>query len=401
MTSPLAPLRVLDLSRVLAGPWCTQLLADLGADVIKVERPGAGDDTRAWGPPWQADASGAPTATAAYHQSTNRNKRSVAIDLSIEEGRALVRALAAQVDVMIDNFKPGTLARWGLDPATLRVTNPGLVSCTIRGFSAEGTWADRPGYDLLIQGMGGLMSITGDAATPPTKAGVAVADLMTGMYASTAILAALRHRDATGEGQHIELSLLDTQLAWLANQGLNALNTGVAPQRRGNAHPNIVPYQTFRSLDGWFNVAVGNDAQFAALSRAVERAVWIDDARFATNAARVANRDVIVAALAAIFAAQATAHWVDLLGAAQVPCAPVLDVVEALRHPAAPGAVLHQDANGAVVRTLANPLRFERTPVQVQRPPPGLGEHTAEVLAERLGLDAHALAALRASGAVG
>ncbi len=379
----LGHLRILDLTRVLAGPWCTQWLADLGADVIKIERPGTGDDTRSWGPPW-LDLEDGPRA--AYFQCANRNKRSVAIDLSKEEGRDLVRKIAATSDVVIDNFRRGTMEKWGLDRTSLG--NPRLVTCSIAGFSKDGAWADRPGYDLLIQGMGGVMSITGDPDGPPTKTGVAVADLMTGMYASTAILAALSHRDRTGEGQHIDLSLFDTQLAWLANQGQNALATGKAPTRKGNAHPNIVPYQTFQATDGWFNVAVGTDAQFAALAGMLGRVDWV--VQHPTNADRVKHRDVLIAELSELFAMQSREHWLEVLSAADIPCAPVLDVVEALNHPAA--NAVHVQADGT--RTLANPVQFEKTPVRYDRPPPALGQHTDEVLLT-VGITSEQLAELR------
>ncbi|HMV66971.1 MAG TPA: CaiB/BaiF CoA-transferase family protein, partial [Myxococcota bacterium] len=294
MTGPLAHLRVLDLSRVLAGPWATQTLADLGADVLKIERPGRGDDTRGWGPPWLGDAERRDDGMSAYFLCCNRNKRSLEVDVASPEGAALVRRLAAVADVVVENFKPGDLDRYGLGPAALLAANPRLVVCSISGFGQTGPLRDRPGYDLMIQAAGGLMSVTGAPDGPPTKVGVAVADLMTGMYAATAILAALAHRDRAGEGQHIDLALLDTQVAWLANQATNLLATGRAPGRMGNAHPNLVPYEVFEAADGWFVLAVGNDAQFAAFSHVAGRPEWATDARFSTNAGRVAHRDVLV-----------------------------------------------------------------------------------------------------------
>ncbi|MCB9682890.1 MAG: CoA transferase [Alphaproteobacteria bacterium] len=398
-TGPLGHLRVLDLSRVLAGPWAGQALADLGATVLKVERPVDGDDTRAWGPPWLTDADG-EVVTSAYFLAANRGKRSVTIDLAHPDGQALVHALAATCDVVLENYKPGTLARWGLDAASLRARHPRLVVCTITGFDPDGPDGHRPGYDLLVQAMGGLMSLTGAPDGPPTKVGVAVADLMTGMYAVTGVLAALLRREHTGVGEHVQLALHDTQLAWLANQGLNALVTGEAPRRLGSAHPSIVPYQAFEAADGHLVVAVGNDTQFRALCRAIDAPSWVDDPRFATNAARVAHRDVLVPALAARLRVLPRADWEARLTAVGVPCGPVLDACEALaRAGVADRVVRHQQDGDTVIPGLANPLRFDGTPAVAGRPPPRLGADTDAVVAEVWGPEA--VARVRASGAVG
>ncbi len=395
---------MLELSRVLAGPWATQIFADLGAEVIKVERPGVGDDTRAWGPPWLGQRTEAPTRESAYFASANRGKRSLTLDLSQPLGRDVVRQLAARSDVVLDNFKAGRLAAWGLDHAELSARHPGLVTCSITGFGETGPERDRPGYDLLVQAMGGLMSITGSADGPPTKVGVAVADLMTGMYAAVACLAALSHRDRTGQGQHIDLSLFDTQLAWLANQGLNALTSGVSPVRRGNAHPNIVPYQPFDTADGQLIVAVGNDRQFKNLAAALGHPSWADDSRFATSASRVAHRDRLVPLLSEAFASATCKTWEGRLAAVGVPCGPVRSIGEALDSPTARarGAVLEvEHPTAGRIRTLANPIKLSETPLPVPSAPPLLGQHTHEVLTEVLRLDASAVAALQAAGVLG
>jgi crotonobetainyl-CoA:carnitine CoA-transferase CaiB-like acyl-CoA transferase len=385
----LAGVRVLDLSRVLAGPWCTQTLADLGADVIKIERPGSGDDTRAWGPPYLKDGEGRDTTEAAYFLGANRNKRSLAVDLSRPEGQAIVRRLAGQVDVLVENFKVGDLARYGLDAQSLLAEHPGLVVCSITGFGQTGPYADRAGYDYAVQGMGGLMSVTGERddlpGGGPQKVGVAVADLFTGMYATVAILAALRHRDATGQGQVIDMALFDTQLAMLANLGSNYLCSGKAPGRMGNAHQNIVPYQVFEASDGHLILAVGNDRQFAKFCEIAGRPDWAADPRFATNAERVRHRALLVPQLEEVVRRRPRAGWLAALEAAKVPCGSINSIAEALADPQA-------EARGAVVamphpltpdlRLVASPMKLSGTPVQYRRPPPLLGQHSDELLRE-------------------
>jgi crotonobetainyl-CoA:carnitine CoA-transferase CaiB-like acyl-CoA transferase len=385
----LAGVRVLDLSRVLAGPWCTQTLADLGADVIKIERPGSGDDTRAWGPPYLKGADGQDTSEAAYFLGANRNKRSLAVDLSKPEGQAIVRRLAGQVDVLVENFKVGDLARYGLDAQSLLAAHPGLVICSITGFGQTGPYADRAGYDYAVQGMGGLMSVTGERddlpGGGPQKVGVAVADLFTGMYAAVAILAALRHRDATGQGQIIDMALFDTQLAMLANLGSNYLCSGKAPGRMGNAHQNIVPYQVFEAADGHLILAVGNDRQFAKFCAIAGRPEWAADPRFATNAERVRNRAVLVPMLEDAVRQRPRADWLAALEAAKVPCGSINSIGEALADPQA-------QARGAVVnlphplapdlRLIASPMKLSATPVQYRHAPPLLGQHSEDLLRE-------------------
>src|SRR5882672_2119903 len=402
MTSPTQPgtqqslsgVRVLDLSRVLAGPWCTQTLADLGADVIKVERPGSGDDTRGWGPPFLKDRDGHDTAEAAYYLGTNRNKRSITIDIAKPAGQALIRDMVKQCDVFIENFKVGDMARYELDAATLRELNPRLIYCSVTGFGQTGPYRERAGYDYAIQGIGGLMSVTGERddlpGGGPQKVGVAVADLFTGMYASTAILAALRHRGLTGEGQAIDMALLDSQVAMLANLGANYLTTGVAPQRMGNAHQNIVPYQVFEVADGHMILAVGNDGQFAKFCEVAGCAELARDPRFERNAGRVRHRQTLVLQLAALMKQRTRADWLAALEAAKVPCGPINDLADVFADP----QVQHRQMTvqmphplAGEVRLVASPMKFSATPVQYRRPPPLLGEHTAEVLRE-FGIDA-------------
>jgi len=408
--------RVLDLSRVLAGPWCTQTLADLGADVIKVERPArdgapGGDDTRGWGPPFLRDASGAETAEAAYYVGTNRNKRSVTIDIASDDGPELVRTLADKADVVVENFKVGDLARRGLDAATLLARNPRLVYCSITGFGQTGPYRERAGYDYAVQGMGGLMSVTGPSRAEiaddasgggPQKVGVAVADLFTGMYAVTAILAALRHRDRTGQGQAIDMALLDTQVAMLANLGAGYLASGVAPQRAGNAHQSIVPYQVFEVADGHLILAVGNDAQFARFCAVAGCPELALDVRFARNAGRVRHRGTLVPLLAARLKLRTRASWLADLEAAKVPCGPINDLAEVFADPhvrerAMTVKMAHPLAGS--VRMVASPIKLAATPVTYRRAPPLLGADTDAVLAE-LGFDAAAIAGLRARGAI-
>ena len=375
-SGPLAGLRVLDLSRVLAGPLCTQVLADLGAVVVKVERPGTGDDTRAWGPPW---AEGPEGRESAYFLSANRGKRSVAADLKREEGRALVRRLAADAEVVVENFAPGTLEGWGLGYDTLAEANPGLVLCSITGYASDGPEAGRPGYDFAVQARSGWMAITGEAEGEPVKAGVAVVDVLTGQNAAIAILAALRERDRSGRGQRIEVPLFDSALAGLVNVTQAALATGREPARWGNAHATIVPYQAFAAADRRFVVAVGNDAQWRRLCAAIGAEALGADPRLATNPGRIAHRAEVVEALAALFRSAPAAEWLGRLEGAGVPCAPVQTVLEALRDPAFAGAWEMEGATYGRVGTVPSPLRFSRTPAAPGRPAPGLGEHTEEV----------------------
>ncbi len=404
---PLRHLKVLDLSRILAGPWAGQLLGDYGADVIKVERPSAGDDTRGWGPPYARDAEGRDTRDAAYFLCANRNKRSVTVDIARPEGQAIVRALAGQSDVVIENFKVGGLAPYGLDYASLSAEHPGLIYCSITGFGQTGPYASRAGYDFLIQGMGGLMSITGrrdgEPGAGPQKVGVALTDVLTGLYATTAILAALTHRERTGQGQQIDLALLDVQVASLANQTMNYLASGEAPARMGNAHPNIVPYQDFPTADGDMIVAVGNDAQFARLCATSDHAEWAADPRFADNAARVANRDAFVALFSAVSRTRTTADWVARLEAAGVPCGPINTLADVFADPQVQARGLrHAMPHGAggTVDLVANPVRLSATPPNYRLPPPLLGADTRAVLSERLGLAEAEIDALAASGVV-
>jgi crotonobetainyl-CoA:carnitine CoA-transferase CaiB-like acyl-CoA transferase len=385
---PLDGLRVLDLSRILAGPWCSQLLADFGAEVIKVEKPGEGDDTRRWGPPWLKDGDGADSDESAYYLACNRGKRSAAIDFTRPEGQALVVELARRADVLIENFKVGGLARYGLDHASLAAVNPRLIYCSITGFGQDGPYAKRAGYDAAIQAMGGLMSLTGERddrpGGGPQKVGVAVADLMAGMYAASAILAALRHRDLTGQGQHLDVALLDTQVAWLANQASNYLVGGVVPKREGTAHPNIVPYQAFASADGYLMLAVGNDAQFARFARLVGHPEWATDPRFASNPARVAHRATLVPLVAASLATRCTAEWLALLEAEGVPAAPINDLARVFADPQVIARRLRVEAphpNGGRVAMVRQPVRFSATPPREPAAPPTLGQHSAEVLA--------------------
>lgn len=394
---PLTGVRVLDLSRVLAGPWAGQLLADLGADVVKVEKPGAGDDTRAWGPPYLKDASGRDTSEATYFLCANRNKRSVAIDIATPDGQAQVRALAQEADVLLENFKVGGLQRYGLDYASLKEANPRLVYCSITGFGQTGPYAARAGYDFLIQGMGGLMSVTGqpddEPGAGPQKVGVALTDIMTGLYATIAVQAALAERATSGLGQHIDLALLDVQIACLANQSSNYLAGGLVPRRMGNAHPNIVPYQAFPTADGDIILAVGNDGQFAKFCAVAGHPEWSGDERFASNAQRVANRAVLVPLLRQTTVMRTSADWIAALEAAGVPCGPINRIDEVFADPQVIARGLQiamPHALAGTVPLVANPIRLSGSPVAYQRPPPLLGEHTAEVLAQWLGAAAAA-----------
>jgi crotonobetainyl-CoA:carnitine CoA-transferase CaiB-like acyl-CoA transferase len=404
---PLAGVTVLDLSRVLAGPWATQLLADLGADVIKVERPGAGDDTRAWGPPFATTAEG-ERGDAAYFFAANRNKRSLTVDMAAPEGAELLRRLAAKADVVVENFKTGGLKKYGLDYASLAAPNRRLVYCSITGFGQTGPYAGRAGYDYMIQAMGGLMSITGqadgDPGAEPMKVGVAVADLFTGLYASNAILAALLHARATGQGQHIDMALFEAQAAMLANQASNFFASGTAPTRMGNAHPNLAPYQPFPTLDGAVVIAVGNDGQFRALAAAVGLPGLADDARFKTNADRVANRVALAEALKPALAARTTADWIAALEGAGVPCGPINPIDKVFEEPQAlaRGLVVEQARQDLAqpIRTVASPIRLSETPVTYRSAPPALGADTDAVLKEQLGLSDTEIARLRDEGVV-
>lgn len=402
----LAGVRVLDLSRVLAGPWSTQTLADLGADVIKVERPGAGDDTRGWGPPFMKDTQGQDTGEAAYYLGANRNKRSITVDIAKPEGQDLIRSMAAQSSVLVENFKVGDLARYGLDASSLLTLNPGLIVCSITGFGQTGPYKDRAGYDYAIQGMGGLMSVTGERddlpGGGPQKVGVAVADLFTGLYATVAILAALRHRDATGLGQVIDMALLDTQVAMLANLGSNYLTTGVAPKRVGNAHQNIVPYQVFETSDGHLILAVGNDGQFSRFCDVAGCPELARDARFSSNADRVRNRDLLVPKLSLLMKARPRATWLVALEAAKVPCGAINNLQEVFDDPqvlAREMIVPMRHPLTDALRLVASPMKLSATPVSYRQAPPLLGQHTDEVLAE-FGLHPDQVAQLRAQGIV-
>jgi formyl-CoA transferase len=396
---PLDGIKVLDLSRVLAGPWCTQLLADLGAEVLKVERPGAGDDTRHWGPPWHGEGD---KRVAAYFLSCNRGKKSAAIDFGTEEGAALVRKLTAEADVVVENFKVGGLEKFGLDAESLRAANPRLIYASITGFGQNGPYADRAGYDFIIQGMGGMMSITGipdgEPGGGPMRAGVAIADLFTGMYTCCAILAALYGREKTGEGATIDLALFDTQLAVLANQAANALISGKDPPRQGNTHPNIVPYQPFDAADQPIIIAVGNDRQFARLADICGHPEWVGDGRFASNETRVANRAEIVALISEAIRQKSARQWLGQLEAAGIPAGPINRISQALEDV--------QAQHRAMVRTMAgmqlvgSPMRMDGARADSDLPPPSLGQHTAEVL-EKLGLEPHEAARLKSEGIVG
>ena len=399
MTPPLAGIRVLDLSRVLAGPWCTQLLADLGAEVIKIERPGAGDDTRHWGPPWHGEGE---KRVAAYFLSANRGKKSAAIDFAKPEGAALVRKLAERSDIVVENFKVGGLKKFGLDAESLRAANPRLIVASITGFGQDGPYADRAGYDFIIQGMGGMMSITGlpdgQPGGGPLRVGVAVVDLFTGMYTATAILASLFRRERTGEGAHIDMALFDTQIAVLANQVSNALVSGKDPPRQGNTHPNIVPYQPFEAADKPLIVAVGNDRQFGKLAELCGHPEWTTDERFSTNAARVGNRAEMVRLVGECIRQKPAAEWFEKLDAAGIPAGPINTISEAL----ADIQAQHRD----MIRTMAgmpligSPMRIDGDRTDSDLPPPTLGEHTEEVL-EALALDGSEVERLRSAGVVG
>ncbi|SDK89402.1 Crotonobetainyl-CoA:carnitine CoA-transferase CaiB [Modicisalibacter muralis] len=403
MASPLQGVVVLDMSRVLAGPWSGQLLADLGAQVIKIERPQGGDDTRGWGPPWLEDSleQGGPRE-AAYYLCANRGKASVTVDISHPQGQALIRELAAQADILIENFKVGGLARYGLDYASLTASNPRLIGCSITGFGQDGPYAHRAGYDFMIQAMGGLMSLTGEPDGQPMKTGVAITDVMTGLYATVGILAALNERQRTGRGRQIDVSLLDVQVATLANQSLNALVSGASPSRHGNAHPNIVPYEAFPCADGHLVLTVGNDSQFARLAKRLGQPEWASDPAYATNAARVAHRQQLVPMIATLLRRRTRDEWLADFEADGIPAGPINTVSEVFDDPQVRhrGMAFDFIREGARIPQVANPLRFDSQPQVSDRPPPRLGEDTARVLGERLGLDDERLAALRAQGVI-
>ena len=398
MPSPLSHIRVLDLSRVLAGPWASQTLADLGADVIKIERPISGDDTRGWGPPYLRDEAGRETREAAYYLAANRGKRSVTLDVSSPEGQDVVRRLAVESDVFLENFKVGDMARYGLGWDDLKKINPRLVYCSITGFGQTGPMAHLPGYDFIVQGIGGLMSITGERddlpGGGPQKVGVAVADLMTGLYSTIAILGALTHRDRTGEGQHIDMALLDVQVAAIANMNLNYLTSGRVPHRQGNAHANIVPYQVFGAADGDFVIAVGNDGQFARLAEVIGEPHLAADPHFTKNADRVRNRDVLVPLLQAVFATRSVADWIAAIEPEGIPCGPINDIGQVFAHPQVLARQMRRDLPHPVAGTaptVANPIRYSATPITYDRAPPTLGQHTREVLGELVGLSGEAI----------
>lgn len=381
---------VLDLTRILAGPTATQMLGDLGATVIKVENPGTGgDDTRSWGPPYVKDANGVDTDLSAYFMAANRNKRSISVDIATPEGQATVRALAARADVVVENYKVGGLAKYGLDHVAMLERHPGLVYCSISGFGQTGPNRDKPGYDLMAQGYGGIMSLTGAPDGLPMKVGVGIADVMCGMYATIGILAALRHRERTGEGQHIDIALVDSQLAWLINEGTNYLASGKLPQRRGNAHPNIVPYEVFACSDGHVIVAVGNDGQFRRFCDVIGLPGLADDPAYATNPARLANREGLLPILRASLLHHSMAGLVAALERVQVPVGPINTVAQALGSDQAEarGGVVEMTAAGVPVRLLGNPLKLSRTPVRYRHAPPRFGENAAEIIAEFLGSD--------------
>lgn len=401
MPGALSPFRVLDLSRVLAGPWAGQILADLGAEVIKVERPGMGDDTRHWGPPFLKDAQGNDTSETAYFLSANRNKQSITLDFTRPEGQQLIRDLATRSDVLLENFKVGGLAAYGLDYTSLKAINPGLIYCSISGFGQSGPYAGRAGYDFMIQAMGGLMSLTGPAegepGAGPVKVGVALADILTGLYASIAVLAALQHRERSGLGQYIDLALLDVQVACLANQALNYLTTGEPPRRLGNAHPNIVPYQSFPGADGDFVLAVGNDGQFRRFCMVAGHPEWVDDPRFATNQARVRHRSELIPLIRQATISRSCTEWLTMLEAAGVPCGPINDLAAVFADPQVVSRGLRVELphpSAGRVPLVANPIRLSATPVEYRQAPPLLGEHTERILAEVLGLSSAQIIAL-------
>ena len=408
-TGALAGIKVLDLSRVLAGPWCTQTLGDMGADVIKIERPGAGDDTRMWGPPFLQDADGNDTPQAAYYACCNRNKRSMTVDMATPEGKALLQRMATESDVVVENFKVGGLRAYGLDYESLKALNPRLIYCSITGFGQDGPYAPRAGYDLMMQAMSGMMSVTGrpdgEPGGGPLRVGVALTDVFTGVYASTAILAALHVRHSTGLGQHIDMALLDVGIAILANQTTSYLNTGIVPQRQGNTHPSLSPYQDFDTADGSMLLAIGNDGQFARFADAAGKPEWAKDERFATTTQRVRNRGTLIPAMQEATRTRTTSDWVALLGTRAVPCGPINDIGQAFAEPQVQArglaVTLPRDAGDGIqqIAGVASPLRLSANPPVYRRAPPALGQDTDAVLAE-MGFDAAAIERLRSAGVV-
>jgi crotonobetainyl-CoA:carnitine CoA-transferase CaiB-like acyl-CoA transferase len=406
MPGPLNSLKVIDMSRVLAGPWAGQLLADYGAEVIKIERPGVGDDTRSWGPPWLRDSAGNDTKEAGYFQSTNRNKRSVTVNLAHPLGQELIRKLVARSDVLLENYKVGSLQRYGLDATTLCELNPTLIYCSISAYGQSGSKSAEPGYDAMIQAAGGLMSITGDSDADggrPTKVGVAIADIMAGMYAATAVLAALVAREQSGRGQHIDVPLFDSQVAWLANQNMNYLLTGTPPDRRGTAHPNIVPYQAFQTADGYLMLAIGNDSQFANCCASLGCPEVAEDPRYSANSARIENRDELIQIIAERLTGETTACWLDRFASLHIPAGPINDLAQVFSDPVVAERRIVRSLNHSLageVPTVANPVRFSDTPVEYKLAPPVLGQHTAEVLKDDLGYSDKEIARLYDSGAI-
>ena len=397
-TGPLKGITVFDLTRVLAGPTCAQMLADLGAEVIKIEKPGSGDDTRGFAPPAMPG-----TSESAYFAGANRNKRSLTLDIAKPQGQEIARRLIARCDMLVENFKVGTLGRYGLGYAQLHEQFPGLIYCSITGFGQTGPYAERPGYDSLIQAMGGIMSLTGEPDGAPMKVGVPVADLFAGLYGTIGILAALRHREQTGLGQHVDIGMLDTHVAWLANQAMNYLATGKNPERLGNQHPNIVPYQVFATRDGHIVLSIGNDATFARFCREFGLADHLDDLRFTTNAARVANRALVTETLAPVLAAHETGWWIEKLEALKIGCGPINTLSQVFADPqvrARETLVEMTHGSGASMTLIANPVRLSETPVDYRLPPPILGEHTDEILTDMLGIAAEDRAALREAGVI-
>ncbi|MDE8348098.1 MAG: CaiB/BaiF CoA-transferase family protein [Acidocella sp.] len=397
-SGPLTGLKIFDLTRVLAGPTCVQMLADMGADVIKIEKPGSGDDTRGFVPPVMPG-----TDESAYFSGVNRNKRSVTLDIATSEGQEIAKQLIAQCDILVENFKVGALAKYGLGYEQIHKIQPGLVYCSITGFGQTGPYAPRPGYDGLIQAMGGIMSLTGDPTGEPQKVGVPVADVFAGLYGCIGVLAALRHKERTGLGQQVDIGMLDTHVAWLANQGMNYLATGVAPVRLGNNHPNIVPYQVFATADGYIVLSIGNDPTFAKFCTNFGAEALLADERFVTNAARVMNRQLVTDTLAAIMKTMTTAAWIEQLEALKIGCGPINTLAQVFADPhviARNNIIEMQHGSGVAMQLVANPVRLSETPADYRLPPPILGEHTNDVLANWLGFDQTALNDLRAKNII-